>query len=182
MNHIHSQHWLLRNGQQQQVVSWWVLKVTMGVLHCRLAIYNKTYLKAKEELLKLQYFTMQKYNLKKCSKRNQNPSRYYNSITNIKVQQSQNIIFQKPSYQNRPITLGPKSLMLLYSVMNLNTISLPWQPRQQTELSTMVSQGTGNQCRSPSCPPTIQPWWCSGGCQLTLAINSKGKKTTNPTC
>jgi hypothetical protein len=34
-------------------------------------------LKAKEELWKLKYFTMQKYNLqKKSSKRNQNPSRY----------------------------------------------------------------------------------------------------------
>jgi hypothetical protein len=37
-------------------------------------------LKAKEELWKLKYFTMQKYNIpkKKSSKRNQNPSRYYN--------------------------------------------------------------------------------------------------------
>jgi hypothetical protein len=35
-------------------------------------------LKAKEELWKLKYFTMQKYNLQnpKPSKRNQNPSRY----------------------------------------------------------------------------------------------------------
>jgi len=47
------------------------------------------YLKAKEEeLWKLKYFTMQKYNKssKKSSKRNQNPSRYYNSITNLKFQ------------------------------------------------------------------------------------------------
>jgi hypothetical protein len=45
------------------------------------------YLNAKEDLWKLKYFTMQKYNLqKKSSKRNQNPSRYYNSITiNLKV-------------------------------------------------------------------------------------------------
>jgi hypothetical protein len=42
---------------------------------------KKKYLKAKEEeLWKLKYFIMQKYNLqKKASKRNQNPSRYYNS-------------------------------------------------------------------------------------------------------
>ncbi len=34
------------------------------VLHCHLAIPLKKYLKAKEELLKLKYFTMQKlYNL-----------------------------------------------------------------------------------------------------------------------
>jgi hypothetical protein len=35
------------------------------VSHCGLAIYSKQYLKAKEELGKLKYFTMQKYNLQK---------------------------------------------------------------------------------------------------------------------
>jgi hypothetical protein len=46
-----------------------------GVSHCcGLAIYIRKYLKAKEDLWKLKYFTMQKYNLqKKSSKRNQNP-------------------------------------------------------------------------------------------------------------
>jgi hypothetical protein len=34
-----------------------------GVSHCGLAIYIKTYLKAKGELSKLKYFTMRKYNL-----------------------------------------------------------------------------------------------------------------------
>ncbi len=59
-----------------------------------LPFYIKKELKAKEELWKLKYFTMQKYNLqKKTSKRNQNPSRYYNSITNLKFQHNQNIIF-----------------------------------------------------------------------------------------
>jgi hypothetical protein len=53
------------------------------VSHCGLAIYIKKYLKAKEGLWKLKYFTMQKY---KSSKRNQNPSRYYNFITNFKGQ------------------------------------------------------------------------------------------------
>jgi hypothetical protein len=46
--------------------------------HGGLAIYINKYLKAKEELWKFKYFTMQKYNLqkeKKSSKRNQNPSR-----------------------------------------------------------------------------------------------------------
>jgi hypothetical protein len=35
------------------------------VLRGDLAIYTKKYLKAKEELWKLKYFTMQKYNLQK---------------------------------------------------------------------------------------------------------------------
>jgi hypothetical protein len=42
--------------------------------------------------------------LKKCSKRNQNPSRYYNSITDLKFQRQKNIIFRKSSYKIRPIT------------------------------------------------------------------------------
>ncbi len=36
-----------------------------GVSHYGLAIYLKKYLKAKEELWKLKYFTIQKYNLQK---------------------------------------------------------------------------------------------------------------------
>jgi hypothetical protein len=66
---------------------------TRGVSHCGLAIYIKKDLKAKEEeLWKLKYFTMQKYNLQKSSKTNQNPLRYYNStITNLKFQ-------HKPKY------------------------------------------------------------------------------------
>jgi hypothetical protein len=41
------------------------LNTTRGVSHCRLAIYIRKYLKAKEELWKFKYFAMQKYNLKK---------------------------------------------------------------------------------------------------------------------
>jgi hypothetical protein len=37
-----------------------------GVSHCGLAIYIKNYLKAKEELWKRKYFTIQKYNLLKA--------------------------------------------------------------------------------------------------------------------
>jgi hypothetical protein len=90
-----------------------------GASQCGLAIYIKKCLKAKEELWKFKYFTMQK------PKRNQNPSRYYNSITNLKFQPKPNI----SSFKNlhREIDLlpgGPKSLKLLYSIMNLNTISL----------------------------------------------------------
>jgi hypothetical protein len=77
--------------------------------HCGLAIYiKKKYLKAKEELWKFKYFTMEKHNLqKKSSTRNPNPSRYYyNSITNLKFQQKpKHIIFQKSSYKSRPIII-----------------------------------------------------------------------------
>jgi hypothetical protein len=50
---------------------------------------KKISLRQKEELWKLKYFTMQKNNLRK---RNQNRSRYYNSVTNLKFQ-------QKPKYK-----------------------------------------------------------------------------------
>jgi hypothetical protein len=55
----------------------------------------KSYLKQakeeeEEELWKLKYFTMLKYNLQKTHrKQNQNPSRYYNSITKSQVFQFQ---------------------------------------------------------------------------------------------
>jgi hypothetical protein len=42
-----------------------LLSETRGVSNCGLAIYIKKYLKAKEELWKLKYFTIQKYNLQK---------------------------------------------------------------------------------------------------------------------
>jgi hypothetical protein len=38
---------------------------TRGMSQHGLAIFMKTYLKAKEELWKLKYFTMQRYNLQK---------------------------------------------------------------------------------------------------------------------
>jgi hypothetical protein len=38
---------------------------TRGVSHCGLAIYIKKHLKAKGELWRLKYFTLQKYNLQK---------------------------------------------------------------------------------------------------------------------
>jgi len=67
---------------------------------------------------------------KKSSKKSQNPSRNYNSITNLKFQHKPkyHVSKQKSSYKNRPIiiTWGPKFLKLSYSIMNLNTIiSLP---------------------------------------------------------
>jgi hypothetical protein len=39
------------------------MKKIMGVSHWGLTIYIERHLKAKEELWKLKYFTMQKYNL-----------------------------------------------------------------------------------------------------------------------
>ncbi len=72
--------------------------------HCGLAIYSKKYLKAKEELWKLKYFTMQKYNLQK------NPLKETKILQDIitlelisSFNTSQNIIFQKSSYKKRPI-------------------------------------------------------------------------------
>jgi hypothetical protein len=55
-----------------------ITSLTWSVSHCGLlAIFIEKYLKAKEEeLWKIKHFTMQKFNLKKSSKRNQNPSRY----------------------------------------------------------------------------------------------------------
>jgi hypothetical protein len=52
------------------------------VLDFGLAIHIKKYLKAKEELWKLKYFTMQK-----STRRNQNPARHCNFVTNLKLQQ-----------------------------------------------------------------------------------------------
>jgi hypothetical protein len=87
-----------------------IIGLTKGcVTHCGLAIYIKKYLHAnEEELWKLKYFTMQKYNLQKNSfKRNQNPSRYYNSITDLKFQHKPKLSsFKKSSYKNtRPIII-----------------------------------------------------------------------------
>jgi hypothetical protein len=77
-----------------------------------LAIYIKKYLNAKDELWKLKYFTMQKYiNLpkKKSSKKEtkivQDIIRTH-SITDLtSFNTSQNIIFQKSSYKNKPIII-----------------------------------------------------------------------------
>jgi hypothetical protein len=62
------------------------------VSHHGLAIYIKKYLKAKERrIMETQIFHHAKIVYKKSSKRNQNPSRYYNSRTNLKFQ-------HKPKY------------------------------------------------------------------------------------
>jgi len=65
-----------------------------GVSHCGLAIYIKKYLKAKEELWKLKYFTMQKYNLQIFLKKTLKKTKILQDIitlTNLKFQ-------HKPKY------------------------------------------------------------------------------------
>ncbi len=107
--------------------------------HRGLAIYiKKCVLRQKEELWKLKYFTMQKYNLSKTPlKRNQNHSRYYNSIiTNLKSQHKPKTSSLKNPYKNRPISinyLGAKIplKLLLHSIMNLNILDLGGQGQQQ---------------------------------------------------
>jgi len=61
------------------------------VSHHGLPIYIQKYLKAKQDLWKFKYFKMQNIIYKKSSTRNQNASRYYNSVTNLKFQ-------HKPKY------------------------------------------------------------------------------------
>jgi hypothetical protein len=87
----------------------------------------KTYFEAKKELWKFQYFTILKKILKK------NPLKEIELLQDITIvslipsfNTSQNIIFQKSLHKNRPITWGPKFVKLLFSIMNLNTISLRW--------------------------------------------------------
>jgi hypothetical protein len=66
-------------------------KKTRGVSHCRLAIYIKKYLKAKdEELRKLKFSPCKNIIFKKSSKSNQ-------VLTQAKI----GIIFQKSSYKNK---------------------------------------------------------------------------------
>jgi hypothetical protein len=53
---------------------------------CHKQFESAIFFKAKKELWKLTYLTMQKYNLQKKNplKETKNPSRYYNSRTNLK--------------------------------------------------------------------------------------------------
>jgi hypothetical protein len=89
---------------------------------------RKSILRHKKNYGNSKYFTMQKIIIfKKSSKGNQNPSRYCNSVTNLKFQ-------HKPKYHvsknpHRKIDLLPRGQnslsYFIYSTMNLNTISLP---------------------------------------------------------
>jgi hypothetical protein len=68
------------------------LYITRGVLQCGLAIYIKKYLKAKEELNygNSNISPCQNIIFKTSCKRNQNPSRDYNSTPNLKFQHKPN--------------------------------------------------------------------------------------------
>jgi hypothetical protein len=76
------------------------------VCHCGLAIFMKKYLKEKKELWKFQYFTMQKYNLKKTNPLKE--TKFFQNITTLSLipnfNISHNIIFQKSLHKNRPTT------------------------------------------------------------------------------
>jgi hypothetical protein len=94
----------------KNVHSYVIPLATRGVSHYGLAIYIKKYLKAKEELWKLKYFTKQKNIIfQKSSKRNQNPSRYYNSITNLKFPTQTKISsFKNPHIKRDLLLLLPR--------------------------------------------------------------------------
>jgi hypothetical protein len=58
------------------------------VSHCGLAIYIKKYLKAKEELWKLKYFTNQKYNFQSIlPQKIENLSRYFTQCLFFQIRQ-----------------------------------------------------------------------------------------------
>jgi len=65
--------------------------VTRGVSHCGLAIYITRYLNAKENYENSNISPCKTIIFKKVLLKNQNPSRHYNSITNLKFQ-------HKPKY------------------------------------------------------------------------------------
>jgi hypothetical protein len=112
--------------------------------HCGLAIYIQFFLKGylirqkKEELWKLKLIFHHAKIIIFFQKSAKKETKILQEIiiltlgTNLKFQHKPRIciIFPKSSYKNRPIIIlsqGPKSLqLLLYSMMNLNTISLPW--------------------------------------------------------
>jgi hypothetical protein len=95
--------------QTCQTLSQTTNKGCVIILGGGLAIYIKNYLKAKEELWKLKYFTLQKYNLISLKKNPLKETKILQDIRTLKLissfNTSQNIIFQKSSYKNRPIII-----------------------------------------------------------------------------
>ncbi len=81
---------------------------------------------------------------KKTSKRNQNPSRYHNSITILKSQHKPNYHLSKILNKNIPFTYGPKSLKLLYSIWNVNTkYTCLGRQAQQTSVGQLLKKWIG---------------------------------------
>jgi len=118
---------------------------TRGVSHYGLAIYIK---KAKEELWKLKYFTMQMYNLQKNPlKETQNASRYYNSITNLKLNKHKPKIssFTNPHVKISLLPRGQNPFKLLYSIMNLNTISFAFLVGKANKLPCFMDRWPANE-------------------------------------
>jgi hypothetical protein len=79
-------------------------QVQKGVCHTvalPFALKKKSILRQKKNYENSNISPCKKYNLQKI---NQNTSRYYNSKLISIFNTSQNIIFQKSSYKNRPIT------------------------------------------------------------------------------
>jgi hypothetical protein len=100
------------------------LEPERGVCHAvAIAIYIKKYLKAEEELWKLVYFTIQKYNLQEIlQKKPKSFKIYYNSMTNLKLLTQAKI----SSFQNPHIKIGlllggkdPLKLILLLKYIQL---------------------------------------------------------------
>jgi len=100
------------------------------VSHHGLAIYIQKYLKAKQDLWKFKYFTMQNIIYKKSSTRNQNAFRYYNSVTNLKFQ-------HKPKYHlSNHIKIG------LLLPRGQNTLS--YCTHNESEHNFLAYQGKAN--------------------------------------
>jgi hypothetical protein len=91
---------------------------------------------------------------KKSSKRNQNPSRYYNSITNLKFQHKPRyLLFKNPHIKiDLLLPRGQKSLKLLqYSIMNLNTISSQQWGKKKRDESVCERRATATCTALPKC-------------------------------
>ncbi len=103
--------------------------VTRGVA---LPFTLKKYLKAKEELWKLKYFTMQEYNLLKYLLKETKILQDTITLELISsFNASQNIIFQKSSYKNRPIIILPRGQNpLSYYTLEWIQTWYPCLPRQ----------------------------------------------------
>jgi len=79
--------------------------ITRGVSNCSLAIYiKKGILREKKNYGNSNISPCKNIIFPKSLKKNQNPSRYHNSITNLKFQHKPKYHVSKSSYKNRPIT------------------------------------------------------------------------------
>ncbi len=105
---------------------------------------------------------------KKSSMRNQNPSRYYNSIIiNLKFQ-------HKPKYHLSKILIQNQTYYYLSyynSIMNLNTTSLPWQARPKKMLKFHLLHFIVELC-TKAAGETLQFVGCSQEGLLVHAKNS----------